>query len=517
MTAFVRIASGSFATWSRVAITLVSQLALVPVYLSFWPAETYGIWLALQTFYALGTIFGMAHLTFLENEFIRIGAADIRALERTLWSAVPIAVLVAVAQLLAVIGLWKTGLLAGLLAPNTGGDSVLITAAVWVALAQMVNWLIMVAAASVVVRALCGIGYYARYAWLGVPFVLFNAAIPVAVLAGGGDLLEVGLSQVAVTFLFNAIWLLDGIRIAARSGIKYAPPDLRLGFLTLRRSLYVLLRLFLEMARQTGFRLVMLPVVGPGKLAEFSTQRTAGNTVTQCMNSVYAPLLPELMRYVRDRKQEHMEGAFGILWMLLVLVFCPLTVVLQTVMPAIFPWWTRHAFAYDGVLLCYLSAGVLVNMVSMPAIAICSANNLVALQLRIAVVAAILLFGALLPLTHVMGIRGAAVALLIGELGASALYVRDGARWIRGAGLAWPVRSFNICAIAVTTTISACALIALWPHATESWLAIYLAAWSLGAMSLWNAAPNQARRYLADRIKELAVAARGGRHSLNGR
>ena len=72
MTAFVRIASGSLATGSRVGITLVSQLALVPIYLSFWSPETYGIWLALQTFYALGTIFGMAHLTFLENEFIRI-------------------------------------------------------------------------------------------------------------------------------------------------------------------------------------------------------------------------------------------------------------------------------------------------------------------------------------------------------------------------------------------------------------------------------------------------------------
>lgn len=515
MTAFARIASGSLATWSRVGITLISQLALVPIYLSFWTPETYGIWLALQTFYALGTIFGMAHLTFLENEFIRIGAADIKALERTLWSAIPIALLIAVAQLVVVTALWRMGLLARLLAPNEVANSPLITAAVWVALAQMINWLLTVAGASVVVRALCGIGYYARYAWLGVPFVIFNAVVPVAVLAAGGGLLAVGLSQVAVAFLFNSIWLLDGIRIATRSGMKYALPDLRLGSLTLHRSVYVLLRLFLEMARQTGFRLVMLPVVGPSKLAEFSTQRTAGNTVNQCMNSVYGPLLPELMRYVRDKKQEHMEGAFSILWMLLVLIFCPLTVLLQTVMPTVFPWWTRHAFAYDGVLLCYLSAGVIVNMVSMPAMAICSANNLVTLQLRIAVFAAILLFLTLLPLIHAIGIRGAAIALLIGEIGASVMYIRDSAQWLRQAALAWPVRSFNICAVAVTLTISTCAAIAMWPRATESWLAIYLALWWLSATSLWKAAPAQARRYLADRIKEIALSGRGGRHSFN--
>ena len=412
--------------------------------------------------------------------------------------------------------LWKTGLLARLLAPNTAADSSLITAAVWVALAQMINWLLMVAGASVVVRALCGIGYYARYAWLGVPFVIFNAMAPVAVLAGGGDLLAVGLSQVAVTFLFNSIWLLDGIRIATRSGMRYAPPDLRLGILTLHRSMTCSFAFFSNMARQTGFRLVMLPVVGPYSLAEFSTQRTAGNTVNQCMNSVYAPLLPELMRYVRDKKQEHMEGAFSILWMLLILVFCPLTVVLQTAMPTVFPWWTRHAFAYDGVLLCYLSAGVLVEDGFHA-----GDGNLRGEQPRHSAIAhrrvrrhsVVCGSSALDPCYRDTGSGDGAPH----RRGRRQRHVRTRRReWLRKAGLSWPVRSFNVCAVAVTITISTCAVIAVWPRATESWLAIYLATWGLGAISLWNAAPRQARRYLAERIKEFAVVAWRGRHSFNG-
>ena len=495
-------------------MTLVSQLALVPVYLSFWSSETYDESLALQTFYSLGTIFGMAHLTFLENEFIRIGAADIRGLERMLWSAVPIALLIALVQVLAVIGLWKTGLLARLLIPSMAADSSLTDAAVWVALAQMASWLIIVTGASLLVRVLSGIGYYARYAWLGLPYVILSAVVPACVLARGGGLLAVGLSQVATTVIFYSISLLDGIRVAVRIGISFERPNMQLGFHTLHRSIYVLLRLFLETVRQTGFRLVMLPVVGPTKLAEFSTQRTAGNTANQCMNSVYAPLLPELMRYVRERKQEHMEGAFSILWLLLVLIFCPLTVALQAVMPVIFPWWTRHAFPYDGVLLGYLSASVLVNMVSLPAVAICSGSNLVTLQLRIAVIAAVLLFVVLLPLTHGLGIRGAALALLVCEFGASAMYVRNCAGWLQEAGLLWPDRAFRICAIAVAATSATSLLIAIWPHELGLWLIAYLAAWWLGTTLLWNAAPRPARSYLADRLREYALVARIRRASL---
>ena len=508
VTAFNRIASGSLATWSRIAVTLISQLALVPVYLSYWPSETYGVWLALQAFYALSTIFGMAHLTLMENEFIRIGNSDLLALRRTLWSSIPIGLLIAFVQLGIAWALVKTGVFGRLLIPSTVIEKSLEADAAWVALANLACWLIIVAGSSLAVRVLCAVGYYSRYAWMGLPYVILNAAVPVIVLSRGGSLLAVGLSQVATTFIFNFLWLMDAIWIAKRHNLAYAMPDLRLGFQTLYRSIYVLLRLFLEMARQNGFRLVMLPIVGPVRLAEFSTQRTVGNTAFQCMNSVYAPLLPELMRYVRDRKQGHMEGAFSIIWLLLVLILCPMTLLVQATMPVIFPWWTRQAFEFDGVLLCYLSASVLINMVSLPAVAICSGSNLVVLQLKIAAIAAALLFIGLVPLTHVLGIRGAALSLLICEAGASAVYVRECASWLRGRGLDWPSQGFRLCLSAVVLTILAALLVAVWPQALPIVLPAYTGIWAFVGLRLWNATPHEARAYLADRLRGFAPAVR---------
>jgi O-antigen/teichoic acid export membrane protein len=505
VTALKRIASGSLASWSRIAVTLVSQVALVPVYLSYWPAETYGIWLALQAFYALSTIFGMAHLTFLENEFIRIGNSDLHLLRRTLWSSIPMALLIALAQLAIVLVLVRTGALTRFLIPAGGLESLEADAA-WIALAQVACWFAMVTVSSLAVRALSAIGYYARYAWLGLPYAILNAAVPVIVLIKGGSLLNVGLSQVATTFAFYLICLFDAIWVARRHALAYLAPDFSLGLATLHRATYVLLRMFLEMVRQTGFRLLMLPMVGPTRLAEFATQRTVGNTAFQCMNGVYSPLLPELMRYVREKRQHRMEGALSILWLLLVLILCPATVLLQQTMPYIYPWWTRNAFGFDALLLCCLSASVLVNMTSLPAVAICSGGNLVTLQLKIAAVAAGVLFAALVPLTQLFGIRGAALALLLCESSASALYVRECAAWLGGAGLHWPARAFRICLLAVAYTLGATLLIALWPSLQYAWLLIYVAGWSVSAYHLWHATPLEARSYLFDRMKEIRVA-----------
>jgi hypothetical protein len=145
-------------------------------------------------------------------------------------------------------------------------------------------------------------------------------------------------------------------------------------------------------------------------------------------------------------------------------------------------------------------------MMSLPAIAICSGSNLVALQLRIAAVAAGVLFAGLVPLTHLFGIRGAALALLMCESSASALYVRDCAAWLNGAALHWPIRAFRICLIAVTHTLGATLLIALWPKFRYAWLLVYFAGWCLIAFQLWIATPLEAKNYLLERMKEFRFA-----------
>src|SRR5208283_3104589 len=182
-----------------------------------------------------------SHLTFLENEFIRIGNSSLPVLGRVLWSSIPMAIVIAAVQLALVAGLIWTGLFASLLNPDGLMDHPLASDAAWIALAQLVGWL-MVVTVSLYVRMLCGIGYYPRFAWWGVPYVILLAAILVAVLVAGGGFLAAGLSQVATTVVFNGAWLVDALRIAKRHAIAVQKPDLNTGVQAVRNSGYVLMR-----------------------------------------------------------------------------------------------------------------------------------------------------------------------------------------------------------------------------------------------------------------------------------
>ena len=60
-----------------------------------------------------------------------------------------------------------------------------------------------------------------------------------------------------------------------------------------------------------------------------------------------------------------------------------------------------------------ISASIVAYMLALPAMAICTGNNLVKVQLRIAAAAALVLFSTLPISVHFMGLRGAGLSLLI--------------------------------------------------------------------------------------------------------
>src|SRR5688572_9962939 len=102
MTALKRFASGSFASCVRVGLTLISQILMVPLYLSYWDKETYGLWLAIQAVIALTTLFDTGHQNFLGNEFLKVGDRDRVLTSKIFYSSLPIAFSIGLIELVVV-------------------------------------------------------------------------------------------------------------------------------------------------------------------------------------------------------------------------------------------------------------------------------------------------------------------------------------------------------------------------------------------------------------------------------
>src|ERR1700735_4161266 len=95
-----RLISGSIASWIRVAVAMVSQIVLVPIYLSYWKTEVFATWLAIQALIGVLSTLDIGHQTYLGYEFFKFTNGDKPGLSRLLCSGVLIGLSLGLIQIL---------------------------------------------------------------------------------------------------------------------------------------------------------------------------------------------------------------------------------------------------------------------------------------------------------------------------------------------------------------------------------------------------------------------------------
>lgn len=106
-----RLISGSLASWAKIVVTLLSQMALVPIYLTYWKIEIYGIWLAVLALINIMSTLDIGHQNFIGYEFFKFGNNDKQGLSKYLWSATLVGVGLGTLQLLLIVIFIVTGVL----------------------------------------------------------------------------------------------------------------------------------------------------------------------------------------------------------------------------------------------------------------------------------------------------------------------------------------------------------------------------------------------------------------------
>lgn len=504
MSAFKRVASGSLAMWSRMGLSILSQVLMVPIFLTYWSTKQYGAWLALQSVYSLITILDTAYQTYLENEFLKIGKTAVDRYKVLLYSSLPSVIFIGCLQALVFYITSQTTQFSDLMGLSKPEDHALLEQCSSVIFIWLVVMIFTTSTSGVIGRALSAIGYFSRFAWWGVLYMACSSLLPIAVLMNGGSLMTVGVAQAVMMLAYHVLWFWDAIKIMRKESITPVKPQWHVIISSLKSTIFVFLRLLLELSRQHGFRLLLAPMVGLKKLAEFATQRTIAGVATQSMNNIYGPLMPELMRYLRERDQDKTDTIFSLIWSLTSFLLCPLVYLLQVVMPLIYPIWTRGQFEFDGLLFMTISATLLVYAISLPAIAVCSGNNLVKLQMYISVIAFVVLFASLPVTIPLFGLKGAALSLILAEVTSSICSVWNALQWLRSAGLTWPTPMFRLAGFSLAKTLICCTLIAVWPAITVIVSVLFVALLAISAIRFWLTLPEQSRHYIQQHAKQMS-------------
>jgi len=456
-----RLISGSAASWARIAVTMLTQLALVPIFLTYWDVKTYGIWIAIQALVNMLSTLDRGYNDFLQYEFLKLGHDKRADISSMLWSGVFVTALISFIELL-IISVIAFQPNIGYILGISEHIGPLANQIAWALIAQWIAWSF-TSIVGLFLRSLSVFGYFPRMSWWNVILAIVTSVCPIIAVINGQSLIYASLYSLGGTLAILVIQFIDVNRLLKREQLSLNDFSIKNGFKEYVNSIGLSGRYFLENFRQQGIRLLLAPVAGAAGLAAFSTIRTGANVALQGLATITNPLMPELMRFIHQREQKKIEASFDTIWLVLIIGLAPAVLFIQTIAPELFSLWTKGQIVYDPFLFATLSLGVLVYAWGQPAAAIVTGNNLVKVQFLISLVSSVIVIAGIVVLVAYLNILGAGLALLAAEIVVALSFQHFAKKWLLSQSLIWPDKSSNLAFLSILISAAGMFMIILFP------------------------------------------------------
>lgn len=486
-----RLISGSLASWTKISINFLTQLLFVPIYLTYWDGELYGLWLALQAAVSIFQMLDFGHIEYLGFEFLKIGRNNHEDLKYQLWSGFKFAIIVSLFELTIIGSVIYFDLISWILDESLINENRLQELSILFFLMYF-SWVIGKYLGGIIQRALYPFGYFPRVNWWSVVISLATYVAPVIAVVLGAGLLTTGMVMITTDLVFSIVYYIDLIYLLRKKKLWIYSVGWKSGFKDYINSLMLSGKSLLEKFRQDGIRVILVAFVGGTGVATFSTIRTSANVLLQGLGTVTNPLMPELMHFLNEKDQKKTEASFSIVWTV-ILLLCPFVIFLQLFIEPLYKIWTRGELVFNPLLFAMFSSSVLVYGLAQPAIAVARGNNQLKVQLTISILSATIVLGGMYLLVPVIEINGAGIALLFSEIFTLAGYYYFTKQWFKTKKMKWPEQLFNISFTSV--------IISLLAIFSIVWLTNF--GWEIAVISIFLLSWNMIRFY--KKLPDIAI------------
>ncbi|MEM6532612.1 MAG: hypothetical protein AAF654_08305 [Myxococcota bacterium] len=500
MTTFARLLQGASLSWGRVLVMLAAQILTVPIFLGQWGGERFGHWLVLNGMLGYQSLLSTAFQQFTYGEALRLGPSSVELVSRLYFASLPVAYLVALCELLVVLLFGMT--LIGFVMPE-GAESTKQVLYLILVVFTLVNAFLM-PFGSITSQTLTIWGYFPYVAADGLLRAVTSSFAPAVAVFLGASLKSAGIVLIAAHALPATVTTVLWARAAKRERLFQSSRfEWKRGFLNLFRSLPLAGQTFVALFRQQGIRLVLSSEISVSSVAAFSTTRTFANVLQKGLPTIVAPLMPELMRYVAKVDQVRMEGAFAVVWLAVLAILTPASLLLLVVAEPVFSTWTRGQVPFDAVLFVSLSATVLIFGCGQPAMAVLRGRNLVAWQTVVSVVLALSVLVLLVLFLPLFGLRGVGYGLLASEVVATSLAFWACQSELHRLGLRVPWKSAGLAVGGVATASTFAAIAVGLGSGGKVFLSLAVTSNLICLVLFWRSLSTTARDYFRAALERI--------------
>ncbi len=491
-----RAARGSIASLVNLGVTFALAIIQVPLMLSKWSAETFGVWAAIMGTIGMLTVLDSGHQNFVGNEFFRHWNTDRDYLAVILGSGCVFALILAGLELVIGGGLILTG---QTWVGGTAATPSLLGGAKTSLLIYLLFWCVTGSLGGVLVRLYPPAGLFTRSQWFGVAGRLLGFAALIAAVWTGAGIVVAMIALVTASLAFNVYLFADIRRVFPALWPWWKSWSIRVGWHNCYRSLVLSMNGFLDQSSTNGVLVLTAMVLAPVEVAMFATVRTVANVFIQGTAVFLSPLVPDLARYHHEMEPRKITAVFSFSW----LTGCSLLAlgleILVLFIEPLYAQWTRHALPLDKMLFGFMGLAVALRQWGSPLqVYVASINDLVS-QTSVAIVRATLALGLGIVLLEPYGLHGVGFAIVISEFSGAIVLIRFSSRLVRDRGGAFPWASallgfcqVLLCGVALSVFVFA-------GNAASLAVAILLLITGLVSWLMWRNLPTAA----ADRVRKL--------------
>jgi O-antigen/teichoic acid export membrane protein len=338
------------------ALTFVQSILLVPILISNWGTEKYGIYLNIFAFIQILRTLDFGHQNFIGNEFNREYHRNKDRASHLLTSSIRMAIMLGFVEVVVFVGFWLSGK-ADTLLGISGENANLILFGI---LCMVLMWWLIGSVAGTLIKAVVSKGLFAQSVLWGILIKVLEIIV----------LLVAGIYNVS---LFHVLWIWALINMLyslivfrwiwfhlEEIGIHWRKGSWKEAFSNAKNSTVLTLNSMFEQFSTNGINFLITRYISLLLLPVYTTLRTITNMAVQMTNLIMNPLQPELIRYHSEQSGHKIASVTKTYWLIGGAMVNITLLALTPFMSWLYAVWTNQQLQFDPILFYLLCLSVAV-------------------------------------------------------------------------------------------------------------------------------------------------------------
>ena len=343
--------SSTLANWFNIINISLYNIISVPIILSKWDVETFGVWLLLNSIFTYLFLLNLSLEEFTYSENLKLGKKKINLISKNISNGIFFSLLISFTTIIILFVLNKFAIIELINIKNLYLLDFTKSIFAYILFTTFTYSIL-----PFISDALIIFGYQHFFIWFrSINKFISNIGAIISIYYFNTSIFETVLNIIALESIGYIFIYYFSYKICKKIKLNFVKININYALSNFNKSVLVFINKILITITDNGFRIIISSMAGVGSLAIFNVTRTIVNAFMQSINSLSEPIMPNLMQAIVEKKEERLNNYFNLFFIFVSFVFFPLLFVVNTFLKDFFNYWTLQKILFDDLLYFFFN------------------------------------------------------------------------------------------------------------------------------------------------------------------